>query len=119
MMNNIINIDGERYIKLSQHKKEFQALTTEVERLKETLSEWDAWAEMVKKATPPAKPVVWVRRMASANYYRVTKSGDPFYTYSDNIDPFERFGWWETTYKGIAEVRIWEPKCEACGQVLP
>ena len=132
-MNNIINIDGQRYIKIEEytnltaeirreveHRHQLEDrckdLTAEVERLKDDLDAQIACTRLAAErgTTPPAKPVVWVMRTASANYYRVTESGN---TFSESWI-YERMQWWKAIYAGIAEVRVWPETCEACGHVI-
>jgi len=93
---------------MTEKNNQVSRLTAEVERLKDRL------ADAVAQATTPAKPVVWVMRTASANYYRVTESGN---TFSESCI-YERMQWWKAIYAGIAEVRVWPETCDKCGQAI-
>jgi len=98
----------------AEQGREINALTAEVERLKDRL------ADAVAQATPPAKPVVWVRKTETESRYGVcavkcNEDGDKFY-WDETCDIPLRA--WQDIYKDIREVRVWTETCETCGQAI-
>ena len=144
-MNNIINIDGQRYIKIEEytnltaeirreveHRHQLEDrckdLTAEVERLKE--GRQDLMDELIQRRaampnTPPAKPVVWVRESHGGYKFCTDDSGDKLCVLEmcGNMTPnfkapFDAQFWLEAVAGIVAEVRVWPETCDKCGQAI-
>jgi len=91
---------------MTEKNNQVSRLTAEVERLKDRL------ADAVAQATPPAKSVVWVRKMVDSHY-------KPCNAYGTYIEPAGLGGSLEA-WQNVPniEVRVWPETCDKCGHVI-
>ena len=137
MSKSMMVIDGEtywhiQYVELCE--KDLAESRAEVERLNYLAvsigKRFDKEREHVKTlqkrlgrdnyGTPPAKPVVWVKKTETESRYGVcavkcNEDGDKFY-WDETCDIPLRA--WQDIYKDIREVRVWTETCETCGQAI-